>query len=243
MVQGVRPIDEAVAAGWVVAEWLVSDRHDLSEWARDHLKSTSADLYRVSPKLMAELGEKDSSEPELLAVVEMPADDLDRLPVNHEFLGVAFDRPSSPGNVGTIARSLDALGGSGLIVTGHAADPYDPRTVRSSTGSIFRVPTVRSEISHVLAWADAVRDHGIPLQLVGTDESGTLDADQADLTRPTLLLTGNETRGLSRAWREMCDHLVRIPMAGHASSLNAASATSIMLYEATRQRRSRAQSD
>ncbi|MGO1318417.1 MAG: TrmH family RNA methyltransferase, partial [Cellulomonadaceae bacterium] len=93
--------------------------------------------------------------------------------------------------------------------------------------------------AEVLDWVDAARGAGVPLRLVGTDEHGEVDLPDADLTGPTLILTGNETTGLSRAWREACDLTVRIPIHGAASSLNAASATTVALYEASRQRDSR----
>ncbi len=239
LVQGVRPIDEAVAAGWTVLDWLVADRDGPSPWVGRRLADAPrAQVHHVAPELMAELGEKDDAVPELLAVVAMPADDLSRIAVGPDFLGVLLDRPANPGNVGTVLRSLDAFGGHGLITSGHATDAYDPRTVRASTGSVFRVPVVRSDSpGDVLDWVAAVRAAGTPLQLVGTDETGDRDVDATDLTGPVLVLTGNETSGLSRAWRDACDQLVRIPMSGHASSLNAASATTVVLYEAARQRR------
>jgi TrmH family RNA methyltransferase len=152
-------------------------------------------------------------------------------------LTVVFDRPASPGNIGTLVRSADAFGASGVIVSGHAADVYDPRSVRASTGSLFSVPVVRVP-SHraVLDWADAVRASGTGVRLVGTDEHGDVDVADVDLTLPTMLLVGNEAAGLSVAWREACDDLARIPMLGAASSLNAATAASVVLYESARQR-------
>jgi TrmH family RNA methyltransferase len=131
-----------------------------------------------------------------------------------------------------MARSADAFGASGLVVTGHAADPYDPRAVRSSTGSLFALTVVRAP-SHreVLEWADP---HGI--RIVGTDETASIDVRAATLTGPLLIVVGNETSGMTAAWRDACDPLVSIPMAGSASSLNAATAGSIVLEEAFRQR-------
>ena len=78
------------------------------------------------------------------------------------------------------------------------------------------------------------------MAVIGTDEHGVADIATCDLTGPTVLLIGNETAGLSAAWREACDRIVRIPITGSASSLNAATAGSIALYEAARQRLSRA---
>ena len=122
-------------------------------------------------------------------------------------------------------------------MTGHAADVYDPRSVRASTGSLSGVPAVRVPSHHeVMAWVAERREQGCPLRMVGTDEHGETGLFDFDLTGPTLLLTGNETKGLSTAWREACDHMIRIPMTGTASSLNAANAATAILYEAARQR-------
>lgn len=244
VVQGVRPITLAVESGWTVRTWLVDADRSLSSWAHAMLDRVRAKRFAVSTDLMRELGGKEDEAPELLAVVATPPDDLRRIgggTVGADFLGVVLDRPTSPGNVGTVARSLDAFGGAGLVVAGHAADPYDPRAVRASTGSIFSVPTVRVPAGRdVLAWVEAQRSAGVPLTLLGTDEHGDVELAEHDLTGPTLVLTGNETTGLSAGWREACDVMVSIPMLGSASSLNAASATTVVLYEAVRQRRARA---
>ena len=231
LVQGVRPISLAAAHGWEIRRLLVPAGRELSTWARDLIDKVGT-AVEMDPELHAELGEKES---ELIAVVGMPPDRLDRL--GHHFpdrvgapLYVLFDRPSTPGNIGTLIRSADAFGAAGLIVTGHAADPYDPRAVRASTGSIFAVPVARiSSATEVLTWA-------APLRLVGTDERAVTEVADADLRGPILLLIGNETQGLSTAWREAADEMVRIPIGGAASSLNAAAAGTVILYEASRQR-------
>lgn len=170
-------------------------------------------------------------------MVELPADDLARIPVSDDFLGVLFDRPTSPGNIGSIIRSADAFGAHGMLVSGHAADVYDTKSVRASTGSLFALPAVRvPSPREVMDWVTAERAAGHPIVLVGTDEHGDCDVFDFDFTQPTLLLVGNETAGLSNAWRELCDYTVAIPMSGSASSLNAANAATAVLYEASRQR-------
>lgn len=242
LVQGVRPVTLALEHGWPVRALLHPTGRPLSRWAQEVMRETPAECVAMAPELLAELGGKDEAgaAPEIIAVLEMPADDLSRIRVGDDFLGVLFDRPTSPGNLGTVIRSADAFGADGLIVTGHAADVYDPKSVRASTGSLFALPAVRAPSQReVLAWLEDLRSAGRPaaeVTVVGTDEHGEADLFDADLTGPVLLLIGNETAGLSAAWRELCDRTVRIPMAGSASSLNAAGAATAVLYEVSRQR-------
>ncbi|MDW3845449.1 rRNA methyltransferase [Micromonospora sp. BRA006-A] len=241
LVQGVRPITVALEQGWEIRALLHPDRQPLSRWCRDLLDRADARRVALAPELMRELSGKEEESPELLAVVAQPADDLARIPVGPAMLVVVFDRPKTPGNIGTLVRSADAFGASGVIITGHAADPYDPKAVRASTGSLFAVPVVRVA-SHrdVLDWVTAVRADGRPqVQIIGTDEHGDVDVAEHDLTGPTLLLIGNETHGLSKGWQEASDRTVRIPIVGAASSLNAAAAGTVALYEAARQRAGR----
>ncbi len=237
LVQGVRPITMAVEHGWQIRELLYDTSAELSSWARKVLDTVQAEKIAVRPELMQELGEKADTVPELLAVATMPEDDLRRIPVGPAMLTVVFDRPTSPGNIGTLVRSADAFGASGVIITGHAADVYDPKAVRASTGSLFALPVVQMPAHQaVLSWVADVRADGIGMGIVGTDERGALAAAEYDFTRATLTLVGNETTGLSSGWRAACDQLVRIPMFGSASSLNAATAATVVLYESARQR-------
>ncbi len=237
LVQGVRPISLAAEFGWRFRALIYDAERPLSRWAESLLHEVGAPQVAMAPGLLAELGEKTGSSPELVAVLEMPGDDLGRIQADDGFLGVVLDRPANPGNTGSIIRSADAFGADGVIVTGHAADVYDPRSVRASTGSLFALPVVRTA-SHgeVTAWLAARRARGCPIVLAGADEHGDRDVFDVDFTRPALLVVGNEAAGLSSRWRELCDHLVRIPMAGAASSLNAANAATAILYEIARQR-------
>src|SRR6516162_7184638 len=237
LVQGVRPISLAARFGWRFRALIYDAERPLSAWAQDLLHNVDTVRVSMAPGLLAELGEKTEGTPELVAVVEMPADDLDRIKAGQDFLGVVLDRPANPGNVGSIIRSADAFGAHGVIVTGHAADIYDPRTVRASTGSLFALPVVRSPSHRELAaWVAAQRARGCPIMVAGTDERGDRDVFDVDFTQPTVLLVGNEAAGLSSGWQELCDLMVRIPMTGSASSLNAATAATAVLYEIARQR-------
>ncbi|GAA4482066.1 TrmH family RNA methyltransferase [Microbacterium panaciterrae] len=236
VVQGVRPISQAIEHGWAILTVIHDAERTLSPWARGVL-AQAPETIAMSPALLAELSEKDEGTTEIIAIVAMPADELSRIPVPADFLGMVFDRPTQPGNIGSILRSMDALGGHGLIVSGHAADPYDPKSVRASTGSMFATPVVRAASPGVVFdWVRDLRAQGTPLTLVATDERGEVDVWDHDFTQPSLILIGNETTGLARGWREAADVTVRVPMNGSASSLNASNAATLMLYEAARQR-------
>ncbi|WP_246868581.1 TrmH family RNA methyltransferase [Saccharopolyspora sp. ASAGF58] len=237
LIHGVRPITLAVERGWPLRNLLYPSGRKLSSWASRLIDECAVKTVEVHPDLLRELGERESEPPELIAVAELRPDDLDRVPVEQDFLGVVFDRPTSPGNIGTLVRSADAFGADGLIVSGHAADVYDPKSVRASTGSLFSVPAVRVPSPRsVLDWVTEHRRREVPIAVVGTDENGTSEITECDLTRPVLLVIGNETTGMSTTWQEMCDEVVRVPIGGAASSLNAASAGTVLLYEAARQR-------
>jgi 23S rRNA (uridine2479-2'-O)-methyltransferase len=237
LVQGVRPVTIAAEAGWPIRELLFDGERELSRWARDLLGSSRATRYALAKDLMAELGEKDEAPPELIAVAAIPPDDLGRIPTADDLLALALDRPAFPGNIGSIIRSADALGASGVITCGHSADAYDPKSVRASTGSLFALPVARlSSPQDVAVWIAKLRADGLPVVIAGADEHGDADVFSLDLTGPVLLVIGSEATGMSSAWRDLCDVTISIPMAGSASSLNAANAATVILYEAARQR-------
>ena len=233
LIHGVRPITLAVEHRWPLETLLVRDDGKRSAWARDLLAATP-NAMAVAPDLLAELGERDGEPPGTDRGGPHPRNAVARIHARAaNAVVVVFDRPASPGNLGTLIRSADAFGAAAVIVCGHGADQYDPRCVRASTGSLFAVPVFRvSGPDEVLAWRSR---H--PAQIVGTDETGTAEISTHDFTGPTVLVVGNETRGMSAAWRAACDGVVHIPIGGAASSLGAPSAAAVCLYEIDRQRR------
>jgi TrmH family RNA methyltransferase len=238
LLEGVRPINAARAHGWRFDALIVPFGGRLSRWAADVIDAVRPPvIYEMSPALLAELSGKDDPS-ELLAVMHMPEDDIGRVPVRPDLLVAVIDRPSNPGNLGTLIRSCDAFGVHGLIVTGHAVDLYDPATITASRGSLFAVPVVRTE-SHadVAAWVGRARATLGACRIVGADEKAGDALFDHDFRAPTVAIFGNETHGLSRAYRQMCDATVRIPIQGTASSLNVSVAASVVFYEIGRQRR------
>jgi tRNA G18 (ribose-2'-O)-methylase SpoU len=239
-VEGVRPINQALKHDWTINAFLYSHERQLSDWASNILKHSQARIhYELPDHLMEKLSNKEEAS-ELIAIVAMPEDPLERVPIKDDLLVVIFDRPASPGNLGTIMRSCDALHVDGLVITGHAVDLYDPETISASTGSFFALPTVRlASHKELLPWIERLKKEHGRVQIVGSDEKAEYSIEQHDFTGLTLLVVGNETWGMSAAYRELCDVMVKIPIAGSASSLNVACATSIFLYEIDRQRRTR----
>ena len=232
-VEGVRPIQRLVDAGWPVRSVCSEDGRALSRWARSIVEACGAERhYRLAPELMALLSDREQPS-ELLLVAELPVRRLEDLALPRDLLVVVLDRPTSPGNIGTVIRSADALGAHAVVVAGHAADPYDPRAIRASTGSLFALPPVEiggpAELERWLSGRPSVH-------VLGTDSTGGSALGDIDLRRPTVVVVGNEAAGASHGLRALCGTVARIPMAGTADSLNMAVAASIVLYEAARQR-------
>jgi len=136
-----------------------------------------------------------------------------------------------PGNLGTIIRTVDAVGASGIVLAGACVDPYSRETVRASMGSIFSVPLVRMKPEGALEWLSRW-----PGDVVGTRLDATEDFRAGTYRQPALLLMGSEGPGLSPELSAACTRLVRIPMAGRLDSLNLAVAAALMLYEMRRER-------
>jgi TrmH family RNA methyltransferase len=251
-VEGVKAITQARSHRWPIRSLVYAARRPLSPWAQEMLAANpEARHVELAGPLMERLSDKNLSS-ELVAVVGMPPDSPERITPRANALVAVCDRPSSPGNLGSIIRSCHALGADGLIVTGPGTDIYNPLTVRASMGSLFALPTVRLA-SHrdVGRWvgdtaaarerAGRGRGRSRPqrIQIVGTSGGAGLPVDAIDLTPPTVLVFGNEAEGLTSGYRDLCDFLVRIPMYGEADSINVACAAAILLYEVDRQRRPR----
>ena len=143
---------------------------------------------------------------------------------------VALDRVRDPGNLGTIIRTADAAGASGVILLGETTDPYSMETVRATMGSVFALPLVKTSPADFLAWKK-----GAGVSVVATHLAGAVDYRTIDYRKkPVVLLMGNEQAGLPDELAREADALARIPQAGLADSLNLAIATGIMLFEARR---------
>jgi TrmH family RNA methyltransferase len=145
---------------------------------------------------------------------------------------LALHEVQHPGNLGTLIRTCDAVGGDGVILSGVGADPYHPQTVRGTLGAIFSQRVVKTTQANLARW---LPDSGC--LVVGTSPEGEKDYREVDYaSKPVVIISGNERVGISKAQAALCDVIVQIPMAGYIDSLNLSVATALVLYEVLRQR-------
>jgi len=186
-------------------------------------------VLEVSEKVLSSITRRDNPQMVVGIFTQRWANIRDLKPAANETY-VALDRVRDPGNLGTIIRTADAAGASGVILVGETTDPYSMETVRATMGSVFALPLVKASPADFLAWKK-----GAGVSVVATHLAGAVDYRTIDYKkRPVVLLMGNEQSGLPEALAREADALARIPQAGRADSLNLAIATGIMLFEARR---------
>ncbi len=238
LVEGIRIVEEALACAAPVEtlvyapELLVSDRAQalVAHAAADRRLALSAEAFRSL---------SDREDPQgIAAVVRIEGRRLSALPLSAEMLVVVAYQLSDPGNLGAIIRTADAAGAAGVIAVTPSVDLYDPQTVRATMGSLFALPVVYPvEAVDLERWVAQVRAAGVPLCVVASSAHGRQDYFEADYRRPVALLVGNERYGLPPEVRDKADLLVRLPMAGRATSLNVSAAAAALVFEVIRQRR------
>ena len=167
----------------------------------------------------------------LLAVAPRFGTGVDRIPVSGNPLVLVAESIEKPGNLGTMLRTAEAAGASGVIVADPTTDPFNPNVVRASLGTLFTVPLAVTDSSAAVAH---LRTTGI--RILAATPAGTEAYYAVDMTGPVAVVIGSEQYGLSHAWLDAADAVVMIPMPGSVDSLNAAMAAGILLFEALRQR-------
>jgi TrmH family RNA methyltransferase len=226
LVEGLHHVGSALEAGWEVETLLYAPDLLASEFAASLLEAARRSelaLQPVSAKVMESLAEKEHPQG-LLAVVKQRSLHLADLGAIRT--GVALVSPQDPGNVGTILRTIDAVGADALFLLEGGVDLYHPTCVRASMGTLFWIPVVQTGFE---AFVDWVRDSGI--QLIGTSAHARLDYREIDIAEfPWMLLLGSEQKGLSSEQMAACEVTVSMPMRGMVSSLNLSVAAGILLY-------------
>ncbi|UVK50616.1 RNA methyltransferase [Mesorhizobium sp. AR02] len=232
MAEGLKLVIDALDLGWQIRTLVFAKAgrgNPAVEKVAARTVAAGGTVLEVSEKVLVAITRRDNPQmvvgvfsQKFLALKDIRADNGD--------VWVALDRVRDPGNLGTVIRTIDAVGAKGVILVGDTTDPFSVETVRATMGSIFAVPVAKATTEAFLAWRG-----GFSGLVAGTHLKGAVDYRSVDFSRgPVLLMMGNEQQGLPESLAASCDRLLRIPQAGRADSLNLAVATGIMLFEIRR---------
>lgn len=208
----------ATPAGW--------DKHpDLRAAASEH----GVDFEFVTEYVLNAMADTVTPQGVIAVARQIPTSVRDIFAASPRLVAIC-EEVRDPGNLGTIIRAADAAGADAVVLTGRTVDPYNPKVVRSTTGSLFHLPvSVGGDLADVVARA---HDAGIVVLAADVKGDDLLQARaQGVLAGPTAWLFGNEAHGLEPSSLELADHVLKLPIFGRAESLNLATAASVCLYE------------
>ncbi|WP_428427186.1 TrmH family RNA methyltransferase [Pararhizobium sp.] len=230
--EGLKLVIDALDLGWTIKTLVYAKAaKGKTQVEQVALKTvaTGGLVLEVSEKVLSAITRRDNPQMVVGVFEQRYANLRDMKPVVGETY-VALDRVRDPGNLGTIIRTADAAGASGVILVGETTDPFSLETVRATMGSVFAMPLMRATVAEFVKWQKAAG-----VQLAATHLAGAVDYRTIDYRKkPVVLLMGNEQAGLPEELAREATALARIPQQGRADSLNLAIATGIMLFEARR---------
>ncbi|MBM2714314.1 RNA methyltransferase [Mesorhizobium caraganae] len=232
MAEGLKLVIDALDLGWSIKTLVFAKAgrgNAAVEKVAARTVAAGGTVLEVSEKVLVAITRRDNPQM-VVGVFQQKLLPLKDIRAHDGDVWVALDRVRDPGNLGTVIRTVDAVGAKGVILVGETTDPFSVETVRATMGSIFAVPVTRATSEAFLAWRNSFS--GL---VVGTHLKGAVDYRSVDFSRgPVLLMMGNEQQGLPDNLAESCDRLLRIPQSGRADSLNLAVATGVMLFEIRR---------
>lgn len=229
--EGLKLATDALDAGWACSYLAIGPEardNPVAQKAAATAKARGALILEVNTAVMAAMTRKDNPQM-VVGVYEQRLVNPEAIDPRQSTVWIALDRVRDPGNLGTIIRTADAVGASGVILVGDCTDPFAVETVRATMGSLFHVPLVKMPKDKFKQLAASW-----PGSVVGTHLKGSVDYRTPEYKEPTLLIMGNEQQGLEDEMANCCQTLIRIPQVGQADSLNLAVATGISLYEIRR---------
>lgn len=228
LVEGIRHVGEAVKSSAVLDAIFFSPDLLTSDFALSMIEEQAAhgvDCFSIPPDLFISLAEKENPQG-ILAVVHRMDVSLGELDFQKSQWCTAVVSPQDPGNVGTILRTIDAVGADALILIDSNLDLYHPASVRASMGTIFHHPVAQCSFQDFSDWVKKGGYH-----IYGSSARAEADYLEArPYFSPRILLLGSEREGLNDKQRAICDLVVSLPMRGQATSLNLAVAAAILLY-------------
>jgi TrmH family RNA methyltransferase len=228
-IEGDNLLNEALRSGMVLKTIFISERRELPRSV-----PKSVEVLWLANDIFASVVETQSPQG-IAALLVPPVHKLDAVIKEASLLVVAAGL-QDPGNLGTLIRSAEAFGATGVVTTPGTVSAWNQKSLRASAGSVFRTPVVAATLEDLAS----LKSQGIQIAAaVAEDAYKVIPAHEADLARPTAILIGNEGCGLSEELLELADIFVTIPCPGRVESLNAAVAASLLLYEASQQRASK----
>jgi RNA methyltransferase, TrmH family len=229
LVEGIHNVGEAVEAGWKLETLAYAPELLTSDYACklvDEQSRGKIHCVALSGELFNDIAEKDNPQG-ILAIVCQRKLGLEGIKPENFRWGVAVVSPQDPGNLGTVLRTIEAVGADGLFLLEGGVELYHPAVVRASMGALFWKPMVQASFKEFTGWG---RKNGY--QLVGSSAHAKTDYREFQRgNRPLLVLLGNEQKGLTTEQMAACDAVLSMPMKGRASSLNLAVAAGILLYQ------------
>ncbi len=234
IIEGPHLIESAIAAGAEIDRVFFTDSFGSGIKGLEMLKTLSKitrDIFEVAPRLLNKIADTETPQGVVAIVTYFPLA-LDKLCLPGIALLVVADGIQDPGNLGTIIRTADAAGAGCVILLPGTCDPFMPKTIRATAGSIFNIPVVSADAGALLEWLE---ERAIRLAVAAADGRETIFGAALDI--PLAFVFGNEARGVSDRLRGNADLILRIPIYGKAESLNVATSAAICLYETVRQRK------
>ena len=232
MAEGLKLVIDALDLGWMIDTLVFAKTakgNPAVEKVAARTVATGGLVLEVTEKVLSAITRRDNPQM-VVGVFRQRWTALKDVRPGNGDVWVALDRVRDPGNLGTVIRTVDAVGAKGVILVGETTDPFSIETVRATMGSIFAVPVAKASEQDFLSW----RKNFSGL-VAGTHLKGAVDyRTVAYAGKPVVLLMGNEQQGLPDSLAGACDRLVLIPQAGRADSLNLAVATGVMLFEVRR---------
>ena len=239
-IEGHREIDRALEAGVDVRCVIYCDTLPRFTRSEETLKKLKAQLdastYATSSSVFSNLSQWQNPDG-LLVIAEQPSIALADFKVDTNGVFLVIDGVEKPGNLGSMFRTADATGCSGILISDPVVDLFNPNVIRASLGTVFTMPSALASSARVAEWLGK-KD----LRIVSCSPHATQSYLDASLDAKCAIVIGSEKDGLNESWIEQSDTIVRLPNAGYADSLNAAMAANAMLFEAYRQRQDPAQS-
>lgn len=228
VVEGIKMFREAPVE-WIHKVYVAEELYNTGLW-KSELAKYSVEV--VQDKVFRQMC--DTKTPQgILTVLHQPSYSAEEILSRQSPLLILLEDLQDPGNVGTILRTAEGAGVDGIFLTKNCVDLFNPKTIRSTMGSIYRMPF--QYVDDAMEFTDLLKVRGISVYAAHLE--GKNSYEEEDYTGKAAFLIGNEGNGLSDGLAEKASHLIRIPMAGKVESLNAAMACGILVYEAARQRR------